>query len=225
MKYIYFIFLLMTAVLGTASAQLSRNLIAFRELDVTDKIRVNLIPADEDKLVIKGELANHLELTQIDDVLRLKMTAGYNLQGHKVDVSLYASNVSSIIARKGAVIAMDNRDLTVDSIYLSANEGARIELRLHTEEVEAWITTGATINIEGETKNQTVNAVFGGFYDAPHLLSDHAYVRTNAGGKCIINSGKSVDVQTRAGGVIDIYGNPTERKRSRLAGGKINFIN
>lgn len=225
MKYIYITFFLITATIEITYGQLSRELIKFRELDVTDKIRVTLIPSNEDRLIIEGELANQLELTQIDDVLRLKMTAGYNLQGQKVDVSLYTSHVSSVIARKGAVVTMDKGELALDSIYLSANEGARINMRIHTKEVEAWTTTGATIKLEGETKNQTINSAFGGFYEADNLLSDYAYVRTNAGGKCKINAGKSVDVQTRAGGVIDIYGNPTERKKSRIAGGKINFIN
>lgn len=224
MKQLFLLFFLGISVVFQANAQLSRTLTAFRELDVTDKIRVRLIPGEEDKIVIEGENANQLELTQSGDVLRLKMTTSYIMQGNKVDVSLYTTKVSSIIARKGAQVSTDNQEIEVDSIYLSANEGARIDLRVHTDKLEAWTTAGASIVLEGEASDQAVNCTFGGHYEAKGLRSDNAYVRTNAGGRCEVNAGKSVDAQTRAGGVIDIYGNPAERKQRRLAGGKINFI-
>ncbi|MBL1407688.1 GIN domain-containing protein [Sphingobacterium faecale] len=224
MKHFFLIFVLGACTFFQAEAQLSRTLTSFRELEVTDKIRVRLLAATEDKIVIEGEYASQLELIQTDDVLRLKMTTSAIMQGQKVDVSLYTTNLSSIIGRKGAQINTDDFEIQTDSVYLSANEGAIISLRVHVEKVEAWSTAGGSISLEGETKDQVVNCTFGGHYEAKGLLSDQAYVRTNAGGKCEVNVGKSIDVQTRAGGVIDVYGNPSERKQRRLAGGKINFI-
>ncbi|ERJ58751.1 head GIN domain-containing protein [Sphingobacterium paucimobilis] len=224
MKHFFLILILTACSFFQASAQLSRTLTPFRELEVTDKIRVRLLSGAEDKIVIEGEYASQLELIQTDDVLRLKMTTSAIMQGQKVDVSLYVTNVSSIIGRKGAQISTDGFEIETDSIFLSANEGASINLRLHTDKVEAWSTAGGSISLEGETRDQVVNCTFGGHYDAKSLLSDQAYVRTNAGGKCQVNVGKSIDVQTRAGGVIDVYGNPSERKQRRLAGGKINFV-
>lgn len=224
MKQIFLAFFLITVSVLQVNAQLSRTLFPFRELDVTDKIRVRLLAGPEDKIVIEGELANQMELTQTGDVLRLKMNINYIMQGQKVDVSLYTTNLSSIIARKGAQVRTDDYEVDSDSIYVSANEGARIDLRVHTDEIEVWTTAGAVIHLEGQARDQTVNCTFGGHYEAKDLLSDNAYVRTNAGGKCQVNVGKSVDAQTRAGGVIDIYGNPPERKQRRLAGGKINFV-
>jgi len=224
MKQLFLIFLLGTCAVFQGQAQLSITLTAFRELDVTDKIRVRLLSGEQDKIVIEGEYAGQLELIQTDDVLRLKMTTSAIMQGNKVDVSLYTTNLSSIIARKGAQVNTDDHELEADSIYLSANEGARIAIRVHAGSLEAWSTAGGSITLEGEVQEQTVNCTFGGQYEAKDLLSDYAYIRTNAGGKCQVNVGKTVDAQTRAGGIIDIYGNPSERKQKRLAGGKINFI-
>lgn len=204
--------------------QLSRDLTAFRELDVTDKIVVKLVPGTEDKILIEGELGNQMELTQQDDVLRLKMSSGYLMQGNKVNVTLYSSKVSSIVARKGASVSTESAELNLDSIYVSALEGAKMQLRLHVGKLQAWSTAGSSISAEGEAKVQNVNVAFGGFYLAKNLLSDNATVRTNAGGKVEVNAGLLADAQTRAGGVIDIYGNPKERKHRRLAGGKINFL-
>ena len=205
-------------------AQLSRDLIAFRELDVTDKIQVNLIPSNSDKIIIEGELANQMELTQVDDVLRLKMTGSYILQGNKVNVTLYSTKVSSIIARKGSVVHVRETELQQDSLYLSVNEGAELHARVHTNKLQALATTGARLNLEGEAREQNVNVAFGGNYLAKNLLSDDATVRINAGGRLEVNASETVDAQTRAGGTIDIYGNPKKKKDKRIAGGKINYL-
>lgn len=223
MRKIYTIALLL---LGTSSVfgQLSRDLDAFRQLDVTDKINVKIIPSTTDKIVIEGELANQLELTQVNDELRLKMTGSYILQGDKVSATLYSSKVSSIIARKGAQVNNANTELKLDSIYLSANEGAGINLSIRANEVKAWITTGGTITLQGESTKQDINVALGGGYLATDLISLEAIARVSAGGKIQVNVSKSIDVQTRAGGLVDVYGNPKDRKQRKLAGGKINYL-
>lgn len=226
MKNIYaaaIVVLLLSA--NTAFGQLSREIIAFKELDVTDKINVKLIPSTENKIIIEGELANQMELTQYNDVLRLEMNSSYILKGDKVNATVYSSNVSSIIARKGAVVKSSETEIQGKLIYLLANEGAKIQVRLHADQIDVNSTTGALIQTEGEAKSQTVNCTFGGSYNGKNLLTESAIARTNAGGKIELNTDKSVDVQTRAGGIIDIYGNPKDRKTKRLAGGKINFLN
>lgn len=223
MKKIYTIALLL---LGTSSvfAQLSRELDAFRQLDVTDKINVKIVPSTIDKIIIEGELANQMELTQVNDELRLKMTGSYVLQGEKVFATLYSTKVSSIIARKGAQVNNADSILKLDSIYLSANEGANIDLVIQATEVKAWATTGGTINLAGTGNLQNINVALGGGYLAKDLVTQEAVARVSAGGKIQINVSKRIDVQTRAGGIVDVYGNPKDRKQRKLAGGKINYL-
>lgn len=222
-KIIYAVALLFISV-STSQAQLSRDLIAFRELDVTDKINVNIILSNENKIVIEGELANQMELTQVDDILRLKMTSGYILQGNKVNVTLYSSNLKSIIARKGSNVSSHAKEILQDSLYLSASEGAQLDVQVNVGKVQVLSTTGAKITAFGKVNDQAVNIALGGSYFGKNLVSNTTVARVNAGGKCEINVKNDVDVQTRAGGTIDIYGKPTTKKEKKIAGGKINYL-
>ncbi|WP_326986189.1 GIN domain-containing protein [Chryseobacterium sp. MP_3.2] len=67
----------------------------------------------------------------------------------------------------------------------------------------------------------TVNSA--GKYLGKNLDSENSIVVSNAGGIVAINVKDSVDATTRAGGKIDVYGDPNDRKFKKIIGGKINF--
>ncbi|MCI0919751.1 head GIN domain-containing protein [Sphingobacterium rhinopitheci] len=224
MKKIYAIALFLLATTTIAFGQLSRELNAFRELEVTDKINVKIVESTTDKIVIEGELANQMELTQVNDMLRLTMTGSYIMKGDKVFVTLYSSRLASITAKKGAQVTNPKLELKGDSLYLSAIEGGNIDLTVNTKDLKALVTTGGSIMLQGNAVSQDVNVALGGSYFGRYLLSNTAIARVSGGGKIQINATKSVDVQTRAGGIVDIYGNPKDKKEKKLVGGKINYL-
>lgn len=211
--------------LGYSQAQQTRPLSAFTELEVTDKINVKLVPSERDYLEINGELGDKLELVQQNDALRFKMALGYQLQGGELYVTLYYSSLARIVARKGAIIHNENTTFEADTVFLSANEGSKIVLNTRVNRLGLTSSTGATVQLLGETKIQEANIALGGFYYGKQLSSEQATVTVHAGGRAEINVTDTADLQTRAGGVIDVYGNPTERKERKFAGGKINFMN
>lgn len=207
----------------TVQAQVSRELGDFSALEVTDKINVTLILSDKNRIVVDGELGNKLEIIQKDNSVRLKMAVGYNLQGKQAEVTLYASNLSNITLRKGAILSSE-QVLKGDSVYLSANEGARLMLNLDVNSIKALSTSGAVMELDGNVKNQNITIAAGGQYFSKGLKSEYVTASVNAGGKCHVYASEGVDVQTRAGGVIDIYGNPADRKEQKLLGGKVSFL-
>lgn len=208
---------------SSAFGQLSRELNGFKKLDVTDKINVIIVPSTVDKIVIEGELANQMELIQVENELRLKMTGSYIMQGSKVKATLYSTSLSSIVARKGAQVITSNGELKASSVYLSANEGAFIDIVIDAKDVVALVTTGGSIELEGKALKQDIDVALGGSYFAKDLLSEEAIAKVSAGGRIQVNVSKSIDAQTRAGGVIDVFGNPKDRKQRKLAG-KINYL-
>lgn len=215
---------LIVFMIQSGFSQLSRNIRAVRELEVTDKINLVLVPSDRNEVVITGELANQVEIIETNDALRIKMTSGYLLKGEQTEVTVYTPTLNSIAARKGAHVQMEQGEIHGDSLLLTANEGAKLNLVVRVDVLESYSTAGSTIDLSGEAKKQEINVAFGGRYTAKDMISDNAYARVNAGGYCELHAKQSVDVQTRAGGVVDIYGNPSERKQRKVAGGKINFL-
>ncbi|TJZ63250.1 DUF2807 domain-containing protein [Sphingobacterium olei] len=211
-------------MIQTGFSQLSRSIGPMCELDVTDKINVILIPSDNNEVVITGELANQVEIIETNEVLRIKMASGYLLKGDQTVVTVYTPKLNRIAARKGAHVQMEKGEIKVDSLLLTANEGAKLNLIIHVDYLESYSTAGSTTDLSGQATKQEANVAFGGKYIAKDLISEEAYARVNAGGNCEIHAKQSVDVQTRAGGVINIYGNPSERKQKKVAGGKIDFL-
>ena len=223
MKKIYLAVSLLFLGLQASFAQLTRQLDAFSGLEVTDKISVRFIPSTEDKIVIEGDLANQMEIVQQNDLLRLKMGGSYLLQGDKVQVTLYASNIQDITAKKGAKITVTTA-LKGNKVKLSAVEGAHIESNVQADRVIADAHTGAVLDLNGSCKELEIASNLGGEFRGKGLISESAIVRINGGGKATLYAKNSVEVQTRAGGVVDVYGKPALKKERKFAGGKINYL-
>lgn len=206
-------------------AQQNRPLSNFTHLEVTDKINIKLVPSDRNYLEVHGNLADKFELVQQGESLRIKMALGYQLQGGDMHITLYHTDLWHLTARKGALIANENRTLSADSIYLSANEGASIGLKVQSERLGIHSTTGGTIQLAGTTQTQTASIALGGLYYAKSLTSRIASLTVTGGGKAEINVRETADLQTRAGGIIEVYGNPRNTKERKFAGGRINYVN
>ena len=223
MKKIYLAVSILLAAVQVSFAQLSRQLDAFTNLEVTDKITVNFIPSAENKILIEGELANQMEIVQQHNLLRLKMGGSYLLQGDKVQVTLYASNIKDIAAKKGSKINV-SAPLKGDRIQLSAVEGAFVESAVEAGKLIASAHTGGVLDVKGTCKTQEITSNLGGEYKGKKVASEEAIVRINGGSKVELTATKTVDVQTRAGGVVNIYGKPADKKERKFAGGKINYL-
>ena len=105
----------------------------------------------------------------------------------------------------------------------TSNEGSSIKLPIDTKKLDVKINSGAEVILTGKAESQTVIANSGGKYYSKTLKAENSSLTTNAGGVIEATSTKSVEAKTRAGGVIDIYGNPKQRNQKKVAGGRINF--
>lgn len=225
MKKILILALTFTISIPFGFSQITKVLDIAHELEVTDKLQVTVVPSDSNKIVITGELANQVEIIQKDKQLRLKMAAGYLLKGGDVFVRVYSPELNSFAVQKGAVIQTEGAFIAADSLTIVANEGGAVDLQIKTNKLKVNGTTGAKVELNGSVDVQDINLTFGASYYAKDLVGKQAFVIINGGGKADVHAAISADVRTRAGGTVNVYGNPSERKQKRLAGGSINFIN
>lgn len=225
MNKLYFFILACAGSMALATAQIKLDIGALPELHATDKLNVVLIPSDENYVSVEGELSEKVEVTQQGRVLRIKMASGYPLKGTNTFVKVYSKAPYSFTIQKGAILQTEDAVLAADSILVWANEGGKLDLAVNAKRVEVYSTTGSAVTLRGETDTQEAILTFGGSYYGEKLTSNKALARINGGGVCDIRASVSADVQTRAGGAINIYGNPAEKKQKRLAGGKITFLN
>lgn len=195
---------------------------AFTSLKVFDKIPVELVSSSSYKAELSGSKSNDIELVNSGSELKVRMKTTQILQGDDVKVVLYYKDLNSIQASQGARITSGDA-IKSTKLDVISNEGSLVDLNIEASMMEGKVNTGGALKLSGTTDTQSVVVNTGGQYDGKDLDTKITSITTNAGGKAVVTASKSVDATTRAGGVIDVYGNPQTRNQKKIAGGKINY--
>lgn len=200
----------------------SKDITAFTNLKVFDKIPVELVSSDTYKVEVSGTMADDVEFVNSGNELRIRMKPTKLLQGDDVKILLYYQDINDIQASQGAKIT--SSDIVKSTkLGLTSNEGSNIDLNINAKVVEGKINTGGLLKLSGNTDSQSIVVNTGGKYDGQSLQTQITSITTNAGGKASVNAIESVDATTRAGGIIDIYGKPKSKNDKKIAGGKISY--
>lgn len=200
----------------------TKEITAFTQLKVFDKIPVELVSSDSYKAELSGTMANDVEMVNAGDELRIRMKPTKLLQGDDVKILLYYKDISDIQASQGSKVT-SNDIVKASKLGLTSNEGSLIDLNINASVIEGKVNTGAVLKLSGNTNSQSVVVNTGARYDGQSLQTEITSITTNAGGKATVNANESVDATTRAGGIIDIYGKPKSKNDKKIAGGKIIY--
>ena len=202
-------------------AQFTKNVGEFSSLKVYDKITVIIVPSNENKVESDTDDAS-VETINRNGELRIKMMPTKILQGDKVTVKVYYKNLNDIQASQGSSVS-SKETWKANMLILTANEGSRINLEIETGKLNVKTNSGGEVVVTGSADHQDIVVNSGGKFNGQNLESQSATVTSNAGGVAEVFATESVDAKTRGGGVIDVYGDPDDRKFKNVIGGKINF--
>jgi hypothetical protein len=202
-------------------AQISRKVGEFSTLKVYDKITVTIIPSNENKVESDYDDAS-LETVNKNGELKIRMAPAKILQGDQVSVKVYYQSLNDIQASQGSIVN-SNDTLKAGMITLTSNEGSKINLGVDTGKLNVKTNSGGEITVNGNADNQDIIVNSGGKFNGQKLDSQSATVTANAGGVAEVVATESVDAKTRAGGTINVYGDPNNRKFKNVIGGKITF--
>lgn len=201
-------------------AQSARNVGDFSSLKVYDKISVKLIHSNESKVETDG--GGDLITVNKNGELKIRMAPAKVMQGDKTSVTVFYENLNDIQASQGSsVSSADNLDSEL--LSLVSNEGSKITLSIDSRKLNGRTNSGGIIKLSGNADHLDIVINSGGKFDSKTVESLTAKVAVNAGGLAEINVSDSINATTRAGGVIDVYGDPANRETKNVIGGKINF--
>lgn len=210
---------LMMFVMQYSFAQVTRNVGEFSSLKVYDKINVVIIPSNQNK--VEAESAD-VETVNKNGELKIRMAPVRILQGNQVSVKVYYQTLNDLQASQGSSIS-STETLKSKMLSLTANEGSRITLGIDTGKLNIKTNSGGEIKVSGKADHQDVVVNSGGKFNGQNVESQSATVAVNAGGIAEVFASESVNATTRAGGIIDVYGDPDDRKFKNVIGGKITF--
>lgn len=220
--------LLFTAVLFfqifNISAQESQMLSEFEEVKVFSGLTVELMPSDQNKIEIEGNMSKEVMISQKKGALRLRLQVKNYFKRNNVNIKVYYTNpLLAVEANENSQITFGAK-LKQDEILLKAQEGSTIFCEGMFTQLTVRSSAGSDITLSGETVNQEVVVNTGGYVNGKEMKSKYTLINVNAGGKSIINASEEVDIKVRAGGRVSIYGNPKRMKQNTFIGGIIEIF-
>lgn len=224
MKYYKLFILLLISQIGFSQETITKKLGDFDAVKVFDKISLQLIPSEENKIELSGKNSSEVEIVNKNSELKVRMPLGKFLSGEEVTVLLYYKNIQSLDACEGSYVS-NEKVIKQLSFSLNSKEGAEVKLKLEVQKLSVRATSGAKIKLEGTAKNQDIVITSGAVLNAKELQTEQTTVSINAGGTADVRASEFVDAKARAGGTITIFGKPKQINQKTVLGGTISESN
>jgi len=207
------------------SAQdLSKTIGTFKTVRAFDQIDVLLVKGTENKVIIKGSRKDDVEIVTKNDELKIRMKLTKLLKGDDISVTVYYTEaIDQVEASEGARIASQDT-FKATAFTVNAKEGAEVKLTIETKKLNTTAGSGGILNITGTADNNDIVLKSGGIFNGKDFITKQTVVSINAGGEADVHATELVEAKTRAGGDINIYGNPPQVNKKTFAGGSINII-
>lgn len=218
----YWIALFLLLPLLMLSQQKEIPLTKFETLKVFDRISIQLVASDENKLVLEGFNVNDVEVVQKNNEVKIRMRFGKILQGEDIVGVLFYQKISEIEVNEGASLS-SNEVLKTSSLKISNKEGSDVLLTVETDQLTARVGSGATLTLKGTAKFHDVLVNTGAVLEANELKTLETNITCNAGGEATIFVQDKVNAKTRLGGSIVVEGNPETVTQNTSMGGSIKI--
>lgn len=215
--------MLMVTVTVFSQRAVEKNVGDFKEIKVYDLIEVKLIKSDENKVVVKGDNVDDIQIVNKNNTLKIKMALDKIFHGENTFVEVYFKEIRSIDGNEGAKISV-NELLVQDALELKAQEGASINVKMDVAQLSARSVTGGIIATSGKTKNVSLALNTGGVFEGKTLESGTVKVKITTGGSAEVFASERADIDIKAGGDVVVFGNPKEVNKNTFAGGRVKIM-
>jgi hypothetical protein len=202
-------------------ATLDTPLQPFSEIKVFDGISVTLIPSDRNRAVVKGANIREVSIVDTDGILKIRMQVTRMFSGYRTFVDVYYTQPLKVIDVNEDARIISSETLRQDVLEVKAQEGGEIQVRAEVTQFLVKVVTGGLITAEGTSKNQDVQINTGGIYKGKNFKTGFCTVNVNAGSLAEIHATDYVKATVKAGGEVQVYGNPAKMDEKTVFGGTI----
>ncbi len=204
-----------------AQEKVTMNLGDFHTVKTYRGLNVELIKADDAKIIIDGNRSSEVTVKNNNGTLKISMSIAHTFSADDVMVYLYfQDDIDVIDANEGSRIYSDEV-IKQEKITAKAQEAGRIKFEIDTEQLDVTVVSGGQVNLKGSSKNQNVKSNTGGIYKGERLETEYTKVSSYTGGSANVKASVLVDAKASTGGTISISGEPEEVKKSESLGGYI----
>ena len=222
MKLLSFLFLIIVPLIGMAqnadSCQSSGN---FTAIQVYNGIHVDLIRSEENKWCCDS-ITNFadLDFALEEDVLTIRKAQGSDKDNAR-NVKIYYNNLKAISAFNKSAIGTPNL-MKTDSITVTLKTGAVFYGSFDIKYLNAIITEGCLLSVDGYANEQIVNVALKGTFSAFKLEGEIGEIKATSGGIAKVNISERLKATATSGGYIGFKSSPRVEMKTTLGGKIVN---
>ena len=201
----------------------SRKIGDFKILKVYDLINIELIRAEENYAEITGQHSNKVVVKNKNGELKVRMGIERRFRGANTKVKIFYNNIDKIYVHEGAFV-FSKDTIKQRSLYVKADEGAKVSLGVSITDFSTNTASGAIINVEGDVALHRAKVNTGGELQASKLITEETEVFLTTGAVADVFAKEELSISVRAGGVVNIHSKTKKITESKLVGGTINYL-
>lgn len=170
------------------------------------EVEVRIGPATSVVVEADDNIMEYIETTSSGSTLKIRTDDNRNMSD--VHMKVYITTPSLIKVRSAASAEVVVQDIMVstDKLTLKASSGSSIISELDAPEVEADVSSGASITISGKTKNYDAHASSGSDIRSWDLLSENTTVKVSSGAEAKVYASVSLNANASSGASITYHG-------------------
>ena len=222
MKF-YIAFLWFIHISFTGIAQEKRIVIVspFSALKIFSGMEVQLIPSEENKVIVYGDYQQSVIVQKKGSTLKIKQSITSLITKEFSFVEIYFSQpVNHITANQRSKITAKQR-LEQEEISLKVREGSKVAFEIDSERIKSNVATGGRLTLEGTTKTLDLKINSGGSCEAEKLKAESVITHVVAGGVAYVNAKDQLEAKVTGGGIVRVFSKPRKQITQTTLGGKI----
>ena len=219
------VFLCLSAATLWVPAAMAQRILAlerFDEVNITGNIEATLAAGNTEEVSLYTENIPEDEVTikVSKGVLKISVVEGIFYKNEKVVVNLTYKGLLAVRGNAGARI--DNKSvLEGDGLLLRCGSGARMDLRVELNSLDAGASEGGILSVEGQTDNVEVTASTGGRFEGFNLESRRVAGKANTGGQAEVFATEELEAAANTGGVVTYKGDPESTSFKSVLSGEV----
>ena len=219
--YIVFIWFIIFSFQGIAQEKRIVIISPFSALKIFSGLEVQLIPSEDNKVIVYGDYQQSVIVQQKGSILKIKQSITSLITQEFSFVEIYFSQPTyHITANQRSKITV-KQPLEQEEITLKVREGSKVALEIESQRIKGNVATGGRLTLEGTTKTLELKINSGGSCEAEKLKAEIVTTYVVAGGVAYVNAKDQLEAKVTGGGIVRVFSKPRKQTTQTTLGGKI----
>lgn len=178
-------------------------------------------PSCQVRVEADDNIIKYIETRVSGSTLKIKTQGLHNFSSVHMIIYVTAPQVEAINASASASVKAEDILESNGQIAFNASSSGEIDAVVNAPAVEADVSSGATINISGRTREYRARASSGGEIRSWDLLSENTTVNSSSGASADVHASVNLDARASSGASVTYRGNASV-KITESSGGSIH---